>query len=207
MARTTPRPELEPFIELNKREKAKKAAGIKISTLEAWRERYVLIKAHFPIVEQIDWMKAFNDKELYGRLWKDILRVDQQELDEENSGQGPRPLDPKRAKERLRQLQGDDYSYLPFHEAFTNLAGKRSIRHLASKIGLGKHVTWNFKNGVKEPDLYTLEQIARAFGKDPSYFLEYRLAYIVGAIASRMELAPEMTVDMYRELRQQTKKR
>lgn len=195
MARPTQRRELEPFNELNEKEKS---AGKKMP----WKERYEVIRAHFPVVDQIDWMKAFQDTDLYGRLWRDILRVDQ--VNEANAGQGPRPaLDPKRARERLRQLMGEDYTYLPFQESFTILAGNRSVRHLASKAGLGKHFVWNLKNGVTQPDLYTLEVIAKAFGKDPSYFLEYRIAYVIGAMASRMEKAPEMTVDMYRELRMQ----
>lgn len=193
MTRTTSRPELQPFIELNEKEKA---AGKKLP----WKERYSIIREHFPVVDQIDWVKAFKDTDLYGRLWRDILRVDQ--ANEENAGQGPRPaLDPARARERLRQLMGEDYSYLPFQESFTILAGDRSVRHLASKVGLGRHLTWNLKNGISEPDLYTMEIVARAFGKDPSYFLEYRIAFVIGAMASRMEQAPEMTVDMYRELR------
>lgn len=194
MARTSTRPELQPFIELNEKEKRE---GKKTP----WKERYALIKTHFPIVAQIDWRKAFiADDDLYGRVWRDILRVDQ--ANEVNAGQGPRPaLDPQRARERLRQLMGNDYSHLPFDEAFSVLAGDRSIRNLARKIGMSVSATWNLKNGHKEPDLYDLELIAKSFGKEPSYFLEYRMAYIIGAMADQMMLAPEMTVDMYRELR------
>lgn len=196
MARV-PRPEVQAFIQINKEEKA---AGKKMP----WKDRYALILEHFPIADRLDWKEALRDVDLYGRVLKDILRMDQ--ANEEWAGPGPRPvLDQQRARERLRQFMGDDYSYLPFREAFDVLAGDRSIRHLANKIGFGAHNTWNLKNGHKEPDLYTLEVIAKAFNKDPSYFVEYRIAYVLGALGDQMSTNPEMTVDLYRKLRGKNK--
>lgn len=187
----TVRQEILPFIELNKQEKTQ---GYKVP----WGERYALICAHFPNADQMDWNFAFKDVEVFGRLIYDILWQDQKE---EWDGKGIRPVfSPPRARQKLRQYLGNDYSYVPFTEAFGALAGDRSIRHLASKIGISAHYAWNLKNGVSQPDLFIIEQIARAFKKDPSYFREYRISYILGALGDQMDLAPEITVDIYRKI-------
>lgn len=194
MART-PRPELAVFHELNAKEKA---TGIKTP----WKDRYALIREYFPVAVRFDWRKAFQDYDdpLYGRIIRDILEHDQKALNKERQ-----PFDPDQAKARLRQLSGDDYTSLPFVEAFGVLAGKRSIRHIQTKfencgLDVSRGTVWKLKNGLKEPDLYTLEKIAEAFNKHPSYFVEYRIYYILGALGDQMDMAPELTVDLYRRL-------
>ncbi len=190
MARTS-RAELLPFIELNKKEKTQ---GFKIP----WEERYALICAHFPNADRLDWNLAFADVEVLGRLIYDILWQDQKE---EWDGIGVRPVfSQRRARQRLNQYLGNDYSYVPFTEAFNTLAGTRSLRHLASKLEVSSHYIWNLKHGVSHPDLYTIERIAKVFKKDPSYFLEYRISYILGALGKQMDIAPEITVDIYRQI-------
>lgn len=195
MGRTV-RAELQPFIELNAQEKAE---GIKIP----WKERYGLICAHFPSAERLDWRLAFKDIDVWGRVIYDMLWQDQKE---EWDGKGPRPsFDLQRGREKLRQWMGNDYAYGPFIEAFGTLAADRSYRHLASKLGMSAHYVWKLKNGTSTPDLYTLEKIARAFRKDPSYFREYRIAYVLGAIGDQMDMAPEISVDLYRKINRRAK--
>lgn len=186
-----PKPQLEPFLALNSEEK-------RTSVKASWKQRYVLIQENFPASVRLDWAEAFKDVDLFGRLFKDILRIDQ---NSNRHGVGPRVVDENTSRERLRQLMGEDFSYEPFSTAFPALAGRRSVRNLAAKIGLGKHMTHDLILGRKSPDLYTLEQIAYSFGKDPSYFLEYRIAYVLGALGDHMELSPETTVDLYKKLR------
>lgn len=181
MARTA-RPELVPFVELNAEEKA---AGEKFP----WK-RSDLITAHFPNATKMDWHVAFQDPDLWGRFLKDIHG-------------GSKDETPQRARERLRQLTGNDYSYDPFIVAFKTLAGSRSVRHLATKLNLSTQITWKLKKGIKAPDLPLMEHIAAAFGKHPSYFVEYRIAEILAALGDQMEMAPEMSVDLYRKLRKQ----
>lgn len=179
------RPELVPFIELNAIEKK---SGKKLV-----KERWSLIREYFPSYVKLDWHRAFaRDSDLWGRLFKDVYERDLRELGEEKNTE--------RARDRLRQLTGDDYSYDPFIRSLETLAGTRSVRHLATKLGLSPHMVWRLKNGTKEPDLFLIEQVAKAFGKDPSYFVEYRIAYVLGAIGDQMEIAPEMSVDMYRKI-------
>lgn len=190
MARTI-KAELLPFIELNKIEKEQ---GKKVP----WGERYALICSHFPSAERLDWRQAFKDIDVWGRVIYDMLWQDQKE---EWDGVGIRPgFDMPRGREKLRQWMGNDYSFVPFTQAFCTLAGNRSYRHLASKLNISAHYVWKLKNGTSQPDLYMMERIAVAFKKEPSYFLEYRIAYILGAIGDQMDLAPEISVDLYRQI-------
>lgn len=185
------RPELADFNELNAKEKV---SGIKTP----WSERYALIKQYFPASVVYDWRKAFQNQDdpIYARIIRDIL-----ENDQKGDGKGPRPpFDPEKARARLRQFSGDDYTALPFVDAFRNLAGQRSIRHLQHKLDMSRGTVWKLKQGLKEPDLWTLERVADAFHKHPSYFVEYRIYYILGALGDQMDMAPEMTVDLYRRL-------
>lgn len=178
MARTV-RPELVPFQEYNAAKKE-----------ETWEERYALIREHFPRAVKLDWHVAFRDMDLWGRFVKDLL------------GKPEKDENPQQTRERLRRLMGNDYSYDPFPVAFNTLAGKRSLRHLASKLDVGSHRRiGHLKNGVVKPDLATIEKIAYGFGKDPSYFIEYRISYVLGALGDQMEMNPEMSVDLFRRLK------
>lgn len=165
----------------------------------AWGERFKVIGEQFPVAVTLDWRKAFaNDVELWGRLVKDLLKVDQTVP----GRSGPRPvLDRSAAERRLKQFMRVDYSELWFQEAFTVLCGNRSHRHLATKLKMDRNLIQRLLSGKKQPTIQIMEQIAEAFGKDPSYFVEYRMAYILGALSAKMDQAPEMSIDLYNKLR------
>lgn len=168
----------------------------------SWGDRKKLISEQFPSVDQLDWIEAFKDVELFGRLLRDILKFDQSEP----GRSGPRPvLDRKVAEKRLRQFKRADYSELPFREALAVLAGSRSIRHVAQKTGVDRNTIQRLLAGQKEPSLYLMEQIAKGFGKEASYFLEYRTAFVLAALESRMMNSPEIVGDLYNRLRPRIK--
>ena len=164
-----------------------------------WDERARMIRRRFPSTAALDWKRAFDaDPELFGRLVRDMLKI--------NAGApgrpGPRPaLSEEDAARRYRQLTGQDYTFLPFPEAFGHLRAGRSIRHLARKVGLDRNQVFRLLNGSVEPAAYDMEQVARAFSLDPSYFVEWRMLAITAALAGRMAEAPEATVGLYRRLK------
>jgi hypothetical protein len=162
-----------------------------------WPERYKLISEQFPRAVQLDWHEAFKDIEVYGRLIRDISKID-----DDNPGRsGPRPaLDRKTAEQRYKEMLRVDYSEYEFQDAFRILAQGRSIRSLAAKTGLDRNMVQKLLAGKREPDIQIMEQIAAAFKKRPAYFLEYRVMYVLGALEGRMLSAPEMTVDLYKKL-------
>lgn len=163
-----------------------------------WDVRATRIRQRFPSVHELDWNGAFTrDLDLFARVLRDILKLEQAQP----GRPGPRPsLDVKDATRRMQQFLGRDYSIEPFPEAFRILGADRSIRHLAAKTGLNRNTIYRFLAGVQVPDAFEMEQVAGAFGKHPSYFLEYRILYIISALVSRLEWSPETTVGLYREL-------
>lgn len=185
--------DIERFKKMNAQEKSQ---GKRVP----WKERYAVVVEQFPSVETLDWERAFRDPELLGRVLRDILKADQAQG--KQSGPGPRPvLDGAEGFERYRQLAGDDYAYVPFVEAFKALVGDRSIRHVSSITGINPTMVFKLLHGQREPDLYLMEEIASGFKKHPSFFMEYRVAYIIGSLAHFITKAPETTVSLYDRIR------
>ena len=164
-----------------------------------WDERIAMIEKQFPSVAKLDWYKLFDqDPEVLGHIINDILKVDQAQP----GRPGKRPaIDVGMAEIRLRQMNNEDYSTLPFNEAFRILAGKRSVRSLVAKTGLGRNHVHGLLTGKFGPTAEVMEAIAGAFKKDPSYFYEYRLAYILAVLSYKLENARESTVPMFLKMR------
>lgn len=163
-----------------------------------WEQRLEIIKQQFPSIDRLEWAKVFKqDPELHGRIISDILKADAAKAGKP----GKRPaLDPKEAAERLRQIFGEDYSVQPFTETFNALIGDRSVRAVAHKTGLDRNYVHKLMRGA-DPTAEAMEKIARAFKKDPGYFAEYRMLYIVGSLFMRLENAPDASVAMYRKVK------
>lgn len=165
-----------------------------------WPERMAIITEQFPSTVKTEWERAFqNDIELFGRVLRDILKVDQTVP----GRSGPRPvLNQVEALARLRQFQGVDFSELEFKDSFRALTstsrGQGSIREIAHRTGLDRNMVHKLMTGTRAPDLFVMEEIAKAYKKNPSYFFEYRMAYVLAALRDRMEISPEITIDLYK---------
>lgn len=170
-----------------------------------WEKRAALIKERFPTVSSFDWNTALDrDINLFGQLLRDILKLEQAVP----GRPGPRPsLDVTEATKRMRQILGDDFTIEPFPKALKALAGPLSIRALANHTKLNKDCIHRLLKGETEPDGYLMRMCAQAFGKHPSYFLEWRILYITQTIVSRLEWSPETTIGMYTQLDRQRKKK
>lgn len=177
---------LEPFKEINEKK-------------VPWDQRIELIKKQFPSVAALDWRKVFGeDPALMGRIINDIIKVDAAQPGKP----GKRPaVDPETAQQRLRQMCGEDYTALPFKDSFKALAANRSIRGIAHKTKLDRNYVHRLLNGQAIPTGDVMAQVARAFGKDPSYFAEYRVAYIFAVLFHKLEQTPEASVAFYRKMR------
>lgn len=165
-----------------------------------WEKRANLIHEQFPSVKEVDWNTAFsNDLDLFARVVKDILKADQAGP----SRPGPRPsLDYGRASRRLHEMVADEFTHLPFTEALPLLAQGRSVRSIAAKTGLNRNHVHRVLTGKMDPDVYTMREVARAFGKKPQFFREYRQIYIVAAIMERLDQVPDADVNIYKKLKE-----
>jgi hypothetical protein len=180
------------FEKLNKSDKATKKKA-------PWSERKRLLSEYFPEVVTTDFRRLFSqDVNLMGKLVNDILKADPSD----SNRPGKRPsLSTKEASERFQKVFGNDYTILPFHEAFTLLKGPRSIRHLARNVGLDKAMVHDLLRGNIEPRMEIIEKVAAGLNKHPSYFVEYRVGYILGVMNERLYNTPESSVVVYKKLK------
>lgn len=163
------------------------------------RSDLAAIRAQFPSVDNLDWQKVFKaDIELHAKVWRDILKYDQ-------AGEGrpgPRPaLDIKPAVKRFFQLTDDDFSMESFPEALRLISGNMSVRKIAERTGLDRNTVHRLMKREIEPDNYEMELVATAFGRLPSYFLEYRIGYILMFMQKHMMKYPESSVAPYLRIR------
>jgi hypothetical protein len=166
-----------------------------------WEERAEQIRARFPTVKEFDWnTNLASDLDLFGRMVRDVLKLEQAVP----GRPGPRPsLDVGVATRRLQQLWGNDYTIRAFPEALRILSDGLSVRELSALTGLNRGRMHRLLTHKQSPDGYELRACAAAFGKHPSYFLEWRILYITRAIVARLEWSPETTVDLFRSLDRQ----
>ncbi len=163
-----------------------------------WKQRVEVIHRQFPSVDQLDWNSVFKtDPAILGRIVNDIIKQEQARP----GTPGKRPsLDPQVASQRIQELAGEDYSLLGFHDAFNNLKGTRSIRHVADKVGLDKSLVLKLLHGKINPTMEHMETIASGFKKQPGYFHEYRVAYVLSMMFALMNDGPESAIVQYRKL-------
>lgn len=164
-----------------------------------WDDRVRLIGKVFPSTENLDWYKVFKqDPALLGTIINDIIKASQ--ASPRRPGKRA-SVDAPTTMRELTTLAGDDYSLEEFPKAFAALMGGRSIRHTAARTGLDRNTVYRLLHGKMPPNAYLMEAIAKAFGKDPSFFAEYREAWIVSCIAFQLQRIPESSITFYRKMR------
>lgn len=162
-----------------------------------WDERLKLIEDEFPGALKADFNVLLRDNDVFARVLKDILKVDQIEP----GRAGPRPnLDYQRGMQTWREMTGQDFSERPFIEAFRLLARDDSFAVVARKALLSKPRVYRLWHGLIPPTVEDLRYIADAYGKKPAFFAEYRSEFILAAIAARLTIESEVTIALYRKL-------
>lgn len=169
-------------------------------------ERRQLLHDKFPSVAQLNWDKAFdNDIDLLGHLLRDILKLDMALP----GAAGRRPgLEEDEARPSLDRLMGRSptshvYSVLPFRATFELLMNGRSYRAMESKLGMPKTRVFRLLRGLDTPNTQDMELIAKAFKKQPSYFVEYRVQAIAASVYAALGEQPETSIGVYERLWQQ----
>lgn len=167
-----------------------------------WDERRQLVVEQFPAADEQDWAEIAAVDTAFERMLQDILKYDQREQGRD----GPRPnLDWDKGIRSWRQITGQDYTGLPFPQAFRAVARDRSGRAhslstIAHKTGISRSRVHRLINGHEEPDLQSMALVAAAYGKKPSYFVEYRAEIIARRLVAVLVANPEYSVSAYRKV-------
>jgi hypothetical protein len=159
-----------------------------------WEEKYRRIVSQYPEVVDVNWSELLrSDGDVFARLLGDVLKSGSR-----GSKPGKRPtLDRREALERLAKVGDEDFSEFGFHETFSYLTQGTSIRGVAAKTGLGKSYVQRLLAQDTDPSFAVMEQIAKAYKKHPSYFLEYRIAKTLVVIDSLLHDSPETATAWY----------
>lgn len=185
-------PDLTPFRKANARTKRVK-----------WEDRRSLVEEHFPSVTDPDiGHKMMQDDRVLGALLRDILHSAQS-----TPGKLGRKkvFDPERGREDLRTLQGQNYTHLPFHEAFRKLATdksgrEQSLTEISRKTAISRSKVHRLLKRVEPPSVEDLTAIAQGYGKPPSFFGEYRSRFVAQHLAAVLEDNPEMSQAVYQKI-------
>jgi DNA-binding phage protein len=167
-----------------------------------WDERRSLIIKHFPATDEQNWPELTGADSSFERVLQDILKYDQREQGRD----GPRPnLDWEKGIRSWRQITGQDYTGLPFPQAFRAVARDRSGRPhsmttIARNTGISRSRVHRLINGQEEPDLQSIALVASAYGKKPSFFAEYRAEIIARRLIAILADNPEYSVSVYRKV-------
>jgi len=172
-----------------------KGTIVGIDRKAAWYENIQKVKANYPSLNDADWGRSNQDA--FTHVMGDLLKSEGK-----RSRPGKRPaLDRSIAEGELAKLTGSSYSETDFRNAFKALTHGRSIRGIAHKCGMHKDQVHRLLNGTVQPSLETMEKIAKAFRKDPSYFVEYRVAFVLISIDKYLSDSPETATVWYHKMK------
>ena len=160
----------------------------------SWEKKYKEIQTQYPDVLLEDWDGLLrSDSDIFAKLLGDVLK-----FKGKKSVPGKRPnLSREEGESRLSKMADEDFAEGEFKDAFRALAANRSVRSIATKTGFGKSYVQRLLQGTQEPSFAAMEQIAAAYNKNPSYFLEYRVARVVVVIQSLLMSSPETASSWY----------
>jgi len=163
---------------------------------QSWDKRYQAIRKSYPNLDKADWNKAISDDDIFIKVIGDVLKSERK-----ISTPGKRPgLTKSDGIERLNKILERDFSDLEFSASFRSLVAGRSVRAIHAKTGLSKSHVQRLLTGADNPSIETIEKIASAFKKHPSYFLEYRIFKVLECVNVFLIENPETATTWYKKV-------
>lgn len=161
---------------------------------ETWNRNFSAAKEQYDSISDLNWDAALGyDQEVFTHIVSDIIKAE---------GKRPRPgkrpsLDRQDAFYALKKLSGEQYSDECFDVTMRALSNGRSTRGIAHRTGLNKDVISRLQRGVLKPSFQSMEKLARGFGKDPAYFVEYRAEAVAALVRDYLLDHPETATAWY----------
>ena len=134
---------------------------------------------------------ALADPEVLGSVLNQLLKVDA--AAEQPTARGVVRPEPEvsTGSRRLSVLLGERYQMRPFVEAFKQMTAGQSIRVVAETTGLSRSVVHRLLTGEDAPTTAHLVLIARAYGRPPEWWVEYRSGMLAAAVERQLRDQPE----------------
>ncbi len=153
-----------------------------MSKKEELQAKIISLKDKFPQLENIDWSDVIRkNPDILENIVSDIVKTEGSR----------RKIDRRDGNRRMNAIYNTDHSERAFKDSFTILSTNESIRKTAAKIEASPAHVYNLKEGKAEPTIEIMERIAFAYNRDPSYFLEYRVHYVLQSISCFLMKNPE----------------
>jgi hypothetical protein len=161
-----------------------------------------------------DWVEHYTaNPDTLTQMLGDLYRVYKSEEDKRNGTANPsggrRKSHINGNLDELWDIITPRFTTKPFHEAFEELKGERSLRAFSLKCGidhrdLGRMVATSAGtlNGRQRPvTRFDMEAIAKAAGVHPAFFLEWRCQIVQDLIAEVFAAQPNLSISLLRSLR------
>jgi len=164
----------------------------------SWDEKRKRIEDEHPEALEISWSGVMReDPDVFARILGDVIR---------SSGGSSRPgkrptLDRGEASAVLLKLLGEDFSEYSFRETFRIMIGKDSMRKVAERTGLALSFVHKLLKSDAQPSYETMSKIAVAYEKEPSFFLEYRIGFVLSIIEDFLTSSPETATSYFQKMR------
>lgn len=165
-----------------------------------WEETVSRLYTEIPEAEDVDWEALFrSDPKILGNLVNDIIKVSVSKKGRPGKRSANSEED---VAADLRKLTGSDYAEVPFVDALRFAMKDKSLRQVATLSGVDKMRLHRLLKGAGVPVTASeMEKLAQALKKDPSYFLEYRAAYVCHVIYRMLCDNSESAVVFYKKMR------
>ncbi len=161
---------------------------IKKSKKQELHEKITNLKNDMPELQEINWSKLIgNNPEILETIVSGIVKVD---------GQHRKVANADRSR-RINQMYSQEFSEKKFKDAFIILCGKDSLRITANKTNISYSHIFQLKSGNANPTIPMMESIASAYNRQPSYFLEYRIHFILESMSNFLSQNPEIATTWF----------
>ncbi len=149
-----------------------------------------------------DYFEAYPD--VLTKLLGDTYRVYKAEQAKRDGGGNPaggrRRSQVNGNLDELWAILTPRFSEEPFAASCKELIGQQSLRAFAMRSGMDHRELSRLLRGVSKPTTYWLECIAKAADVHPAYFLEWRVATVVGILSEAMAKQPALSITAIKSL-------
>lgn len=165
-----------------------------------WDETISRLYEEIPEAKTVNWEGLFrSDPKILGDMINDVIKVSVSKKGRPGKRSANSEED---VAADLRKLTNSDYADDPFVVAIRYAMGDRSLRQTAAMSGIDKMRLHRLVNGLGIPATgEEMEKLGLALKKDPSYFLEYRAAFVCHALYRMLMDNPDSAVVFYKKIR------